>query len=112
MSQSTANRSHPVTPCFRLLCSEKRAFSPLSDQPPVNVFSSSVSFSVGYGLFPPLLDLRSFLHKTGIFFYVSGTLDWITGEITSDCESNNSVFAASFANFAFGHGRSRRRFIQ
>ena len=24
--------------------------------------------SVGYGRFPPLQDLRSFLHKTGIFF--------------------------------------------
>src|SRR3984893_3038775 len=79
-TQSSANWSHPVTPCFPLLCSEIRQFSLFVKRPPVNIFSSSVVFSVGYGVFPSLQELRSFLRKTGIFFNVSGMLDLITGE--------------------------------
>src|SRR3984893_19138875 len=79
-TQSSANWSHPVTPCFPLLCSEIRQFSLFVKRPPVNIFSSSVVFSVGYGVFPSLQELRSFLRKTGIFFNVSGRFDLITGE--------------------------------
>jgi hypothetical protein len=68
-TQSSANRSHPLIPCFPLLCLEKQAvfasrgndlrsifFQVLSTFPSVMVVSLR------------LLDQRSFLHKTGIFF--------------------------------------------
>ena len=80
-SQSAANRSHPVTPCFPLLCSEKQAIFPscwidlrstffqvLSTFPLVMVFS---------------LRCKNCDHssaKQGYFLNVSGTLDLITGE--------------------------------
>ncbi len=54
----------PVFPCY---VRKNRQFSPLLDRPPVNIFSSSVDFSVGYGVFPSLQELRAFLRKTGIF---------------------------------------------
>jgi hypothetical protein len=44
----------------------------LLERPPVNIFSISNVFSVGYGLSPSLQELRSFGRKTGIFFDISG----------------------------------------
>src|SRR3984893_19126508 len=104
-TQSSANWSHPVTPCFPLLCSEIRQFSLFVKRPPVNIFSSSVVFSVGYGVFPSLQELRSFLRKTGIFFNVSGMLDLITGENSKRLRKRQlRSSTASFGNLAFGHG--------
>ena len=54
-----------VFPCY---IRKIRQFSPLVERSPVNIFSSSVVFSVGYGVFPLMQELRSFLRKTGIFF--------------------------------------------
>src|SRR4029077_7029050 len=62
---------------------KNRQFSFLVERPPVNIFSISDVFSVGYSLFPSLQELRSFVRKTGIFFDISGALETITGRQAS-----------------------------
>ena len=99
----------PVFPCY---VRKNRQFSLLVERPPVNIFSSSVDFSVRYGLFLPLLDLRSFLYKTGIFFYVSGTLDWVTGgkfQTTAKATTRPSPLLALTLRSATAHAPGYRR---
>jgi hypothetical protein len=76
------------------------------ERPPVNIFSSSVVFSVCYGLSLRYGDSDYFSAKQGYFFNVSGTLDLITGENSKRLrKQTTAVFAASFANPAFGHAQ-------
>ena len=79
--QSAANWSHPVTPCFPLLCSEKQAIFPFCGT------TSGQHFFKFCRLFRWLwcfsFDARTCDHsapKQGYFFNVSGTRDLITGE--------------------------------
>src|ERR1700730_1183782 len=70
-TQSAANRSHPVTHCFPCYVRKNRQFSLLVERPPVNIFSSSVVFSVCYGLSLLYGDSDYFSAKQGYFFGMS-----------------------------------------
>ena len=94
----------PVFPCY---VRKNRQVSLLVEQPPVNIFSSSVVFSVGYGVFPSLQELRSFLRKTGIFFNVSGTLDLITGENSKRLRKRQLRSSPLLSQGTPGHPRAR-----
>jgi hypothetical protein len=80
-TQSEANRSHPVTPCFPLLCSEKQAIFPFCGTTSGQHFFKfcrlfrwlwCFSFDARAAIIPP--------QNRDIFFNVSGTRDLITGE--------------------------------
>ena len=99
-----------LTPCFPLLRLEKQAIFPSRGMTSGQYFFKFLStFPSVMVVSPRYKTCDHFSTKQGYFFNVSGTLDLVTGgEFQTTAKATTALFAASFANSAFGHGPRAR----